>query len=82
MSTGGLSQPDVSPCTKTEIKHFNIQVWHREDSTLPPSAASAVNSRGVLSIEAASPRDEGIYVCEAQNEAGTISVSASLSVHG
>ena len=57
-------------------------MWHREDGSLPPSAASAVNSRGVLSIESASPADEGIYVCEAQNEAGTISVSASLSVHG
>ena len=62
--------------------HVTIQVWHREDGTLPPSAASAVNSRGVLSIEAASPGDEGIYVCEAQNDAGTIAVSASLSVHG
>ena len=26
--------------------------------------------------------DEGVYVCEAQNTVGTISVSASLAVHG
>ena len=37
---------------------------------------------GKLSIEDISPKDEGVYVCEAQNTVGTIAVSATLSVHG
>ena len=28
------------------------------------------------------PADEGIYVCQAENQAGSISVGASLAVHG
>jgi len=28
------------------------------------------------------PADEGVYVCQAENQGGSISVGASLAVHG
>ena len=55
-------------------------LWHREDGSLPHGRTSIQN--GQLSIQDVSPKDEGVYVCEAQNTVGTISVSATLSVHG
>lgn len=55
-------------------------LWHREDGTLPHGRTSIQS--GKLSIENVTPKDEGVYVCEAQNTVGTISVSATLSVHG
>ena len=33
-------------------------------------------------IQEAMPADEGVYVCQAENQAGSISVGASLAVHG
>ena len=55
-------------------------LWHREDGSLPHGRTSIQN--GQLSIQDVSPKDEGVYVCEAQKTVGTISVSATLSVHG
>ena len=55
-------------------------LWHREDGTLPHGKTSIQD--GKLSISHVTPKDEGVYVCEAQNTVGTISVSATLSVHG
>ena len=55
-------------------------LWHREDGTLPHGRTSIQN--GQLSIQDVTPKDEGVYVCEAQNTVGTISVSASVAVHG
>ena len=46
-----------------------------------PNSRTSIQN-GKLSIEDVSPKDEGVYVCEAQNTVGTISVSATLSVHG
>ena len=55
-------------------------LWHREDGTLPQGRTRIQN--GKLNIQNVSPKDEGVYVCEAQNTVGTISVSASVAVHG
>ena len=55
-------------------------LWHREDGTLPHGRTRIQG--GKLSIQNVTPKDEGVYVCEAQNTVGTISVSATLSVHG
>ena len=55
-------------------------LWHREDGNLPHGKTQIIN--GKLSIKDVTPKDEGVYVCEAQNTVGTISVSATLSVHG
>ena len=55
-------------------------LWHREDGTLPHGRTRIQG--GKLSIQNVTPKDEGVYVCEAQNAVGTISVSATLSVHG
>ena len=35
-----------------------------------------------LVLPSASPSDEGVYVCRAENEAGAVEAGASLSVHG
>ncbi len=55
-------------------------LWHREDGKLPEGRTKIQNGR--LIIQDVAPLDEGVYVCEAQNAVGIISVSASLSVHG
>ncbi len=66
--------------------------WHRqdpEDDLLGPSPVQLVQPRasvdarsGRLRVESASPSDEGVYVCRAENEAGKVEASASLSVLG
>jgi len=48
---------------------------------LPPSA-KVDNRAGSLTLQPASPRDEGVYVCRAESEAGIVEASASLAVHG
>lgn len=55
-------------------------LWHREDGTLPQGRTSIQN--GKLKIDKVTPKDEGVYICEAQNTVGTISVSATLVVLG
>ena len=54
--------------------------WHREDGQI--SEDRAVIKRGRLSIARATPQDEGIYICEANNAVGRISINVALSVHG
>lgn len=55
-------------------------MWHREDGKLPAGRTSVKD--GELRIQEATPADEGIYVCQAESTAGSISVGASLAVHG
>ena len=55
-------------------------MWHREDGKLPVGRTSVKD--GELRIQEATPADEGVYVCLAENAAGSVSVGASLAVHG
>jgi len=55
-------------------------MWHREDGKMPVGRTSVKD--GELRIQEATPADEGVYVCQAENKAGSISVGASLAVHG
>jgi hypothetical protein len=57
-----------------------VLVWHREDGRMPKGRTQVV--KGILSIESVNPQDEGIYICEAENEAGIVRVGASIAVHG
>ncbi len=68
--------------------------WHREDPDAAVSGAAervetvagpraTVDRRtGRLRLADARPEDEGVYVCRAENEAGRVEASATLSVHG
>ncbi len=68
-SASGEPQPDI--------------VWHRQENHEASSLVVPSRSvRGQLTVENVTPKDEGVYVCEAVNEAGRASASASLAVHG
>lgn len=55
--------------------------WHRLPSgTLPGRAA--VSADNTLTIQHVGTQDQGMYVCEASNTAGTVSANATLTVHG
>ena len=84
-----LQEPEDVTASAGEDIGFDCEVggdpeptilWHREDGKFAPGRYSIQNSR--LVIENVTPKDEGVYVCEAQNTVGAISVSSSLSVHG
>ena len=55
-------------------------IWRREDGNLPPERS--VQDKNSFAISQVVPQDEGVYICEAHNIVGTLTVSASLSVHG
>ena len=83
-------EPEDVTCQSGDDVEFRCEVsgdpepevtWHREDGQMPGSER-AVITRGRLSISRATPVDEGIYICEANNDVGRISVNVALSVHG
>lgn len=55
-------------------------LWHRNDSKLPIGRGHILNDKS-LHIERVSIQDQGTYICEAANSVGTISASATLTVH-
>ena len=55
-------------------------LWRKEDGVLPKHRVTTHNK--FLTINQVNPQDEGIYVCEAHNLVGSLTLSASLSVHG
>lgn len=59
--------------------------WYRHDSKIVDSGKyrmSFVDSVAVLELPAARFDDDGVYTCEAQNDAGSISCSTTLTVKG
>lgn len=65
--------------------------WFREESDdldlggrklRPLPKGRTVVKEGMLIIENVTPKDEGLYVCEAKNEVGMVRLTASLAVHG
>lgn len=55
-------------------------LWRKDDGKMPIGRAHILEDKS-LSIERATPQDEGIYICDAENDVGTISARASLTVH-
>ena len=84
-----LSEPeDVTAASGQSVKLLcNVTgdpdpevIWSKEDGVLPKKRV--VRQNKFLTISQVTPDDEGIYVCDARNLVGSISVSISLAVHG
>lgn len=59
--------------------------WYKHDTKVLDGAnctTSFVDSVAVLELLSASFDDDGVYTCEAQNDAGSVSCSTTLSVKG
>lgn len=59
--------------------------WYKHDTKVADGAncrTSFVDSVAVLELLTASFDDDGVYTCEAQNDAGSVSCSTTLSVKG
>ncbi|XP_029850967.2 roundabout homolog 1 isoform X1 [Ixodes scapularis] len=54
--------------------------WRRQDGKMPVGRASIQENKN-LRIQNVSPMDEGTYICESENFVGSVSASASLTVH-
>jgi hypothetical protein len=57
-----------------------VIVWRKKDGKMPLGRAQILESKG-LRVDRVIPSDEGEYVCQAKNPAGTIEASARLTVH-
>jgi len=55
-------------------------LWRRSDGKMPIGRAHILEDKS-LHIERVNPQDQGTYICEAENGVGTISASATLTVH-
>ncbi|KAG8254706.1 Roundabout 1 [Homalodisca vitripennis] len=84
-----LSEPrDVSTLSGQSVQ-FECRVggdpqprilWRRDDGKMPVGRAHILEDKS-LRIEHTVPDDEGIYICDAENDVGTVSSRASLIVH-
>ena len=54
--------------------------WMRENGDIPPNRA-LVKENSVLNLRNVIPEDQDIYVCRADNPAGSVQVKASVQVH-
>ncbi|XP_054285498.1 roundabout homolog 2-like [Macrosteles quadrilineatus] len=55
-------------------------LWRRDDGRMPVGRAHILEDKS-LRIDSTVPEDEGIYICDAENDVGTVSARASLIVH-
>lgn len=55
-------------------------LWRRNDGKMPIGRAQILPDKS-LHIERVTPQDQGTYICEARNDVGAISASATLTVH-
>lgn len=55
-------------------------IWRRVDGKMPAGRARMLENKS-LHVEQAMPGDEGIYIRGAENDVGTASARASLTVH-
>lgn len=59
--------------------------WYKHDTKIMDGAnctTSFVDSVAVLELLSATFDDDGVYTCEAQNDAGSVSCSTTLSIKG
>lgn len=60
-------------------------IWYKHDTKVTDGAninTSLVDSLAVLELLSTDFDDDGVYTCEAQNDAGSVSCSTTLSVKG
>lgn len=59
--------------------------WYKNDAKVTEGAnvrTSLVDSLAILELLSSGFDDDGVYTCEAQNDAGSVSCSTTLSVKG
>lgn len=59
--------------------------WYKHDNKVTEGAnikTSLVDSLSVLELHSTGFDDDGVYTCEVQNDAGSVSCSTTLSVKG
>ena len=54
--------------------------WFRQNGEIPPNRA-LLRDNSVLTLKNVVPDDQDIYICRADNPAGSIEVKASIQVH-
>ncbi|XP_037072033.1 LOW QUALITY PROTEIN: roundabout homolog 1-like [Pollicipes pollicipes] len=54
--------------------------WRRQDARMPVDRINVLQDK-TLRIEQVRPQDEGTYVCEADNRVGSVTASATVTVH-
>ena len=55
--------------------------WTKDDSPVVPNAALENNNK-TLQLTAVDSKNDGIYTCLAVNDAGDVSTSSNVTVHG
>ncbi|XP_075224149.1 roundabout homolog 2-like isoform X2 [Lycorma delicatula] len=55
-------------------------LWRRDDGKMPIGRAHILDDKS-LRIDNVTTDDEGLYICDAENDIGSISARASLTVH-
>ena len=89
-----LKLPGTKFVKKGEPLHLECKIsgtaplkmtWYKNDSQVTDGSnirRSFVDSVAVLELLTTSFHDDGVYTCEAQNDAGSVSCSTSVTVKG
>ncbi|XP_067137945.1 roundabout homolog 1-like isoform X3 [Centruroides vittatus] len=75
-----LSNEDVEFECRVSGDPLPTITWRRQDGKMPIARAQIQDDKS-LNIKSVTPADEGVYICEAENPVGSISSSATLTVH-
>lgn len=81
---GGEPPPRVVWRRQDNTKHDDGSAKHGDGAQLgllPLTRAQILDDKS-LRIDRVLPEDEGVYVCEAENDVGAVSSRATLTVHG
>uniref|UniRef100_A0A8C4IHB4 Ig-like domain-containing protein n=1 Tax=Dicentrarchus labrax TaxID=13489 RepID=A0A8C4IHB4_DICLA len=75
------------PCLIEKPESMNVLpvTWYKHDTKVTDGGnyrTSFVDSVAVLELHSTSFDDDGVYTCEAQNDAGSVSCSTTLTVKG
>lgn len=71
-------------CKVTSVPSLRMQ-WYKNDNKITDGdncRTSFVDSMAVLELHSTRYADDGVYTCEAQNDAGAVSCSTIITVQG